>query len=75
MTFSDIHVGHNDLGQHRGIEERTILPKEFDYLLVEVLYHSSSLPNTDNRMVTVTLKMGSRSKCSYGTKALVRTIR
>ena len=51
---------------------RTLPPKQLDYFLLEFLGHS--LPNTDNRVGTVKLRMGSESNCSYVTKALVRTI-
>ena len=77
LTLSDLYVGHNNLGQHileDPIKQRIIHPKQLDYLLLEILCHSSSLPNTDIKVAAVTLRIGSRSNCSYGRKVLVRAI-
>ena len=49
LTFGELHVGHNGLGQPRmadPTEANNNTPKQLDYLLVEDLSGNPNLPNS-----------------------------
>ena len=74
LTSSDLLEGYNGLPQPMLVDPTEAIGfKQLDYLLVEDLCYSSNLP-ISYLNGCCDLEINERSRYSYGTKVLVRTI-